>query len=188
MVRPEIRKFARVPWLAWCVAGCAPLLPGEGVYSPPVAAGARLEVHRQIPIRAGYARVHLQHGEPVSHLEMDQYAPQCSFVMDVPRREEQFVQPGEYRVIRVRQEDTGIVRRAPLLVASTAARSGWDDGGEILLATLVKMDLEGPQPDVRSLQCSGPFASPANVLPPSPEDINGALGDYASLFTAAPVQ
>ncbi len=178
-----MRRFPPVVLLAWLVAACAPGGVSPGVYSPPVAAGDRVEVLAPIPVAPGYARVYLQDGAPVSYLGMNQYAPQCSFVLDRPRPVRRFVQPGGYRVVRVRQEDTEIVRAGSLRLAS---RAGWRGDGEILLATLVTMELEGPQPEVRALQCSGAFASPFDVRPPTREEIARALGGLARLVSATP--
>lgn len=178
-----MRRFVPFLLLAWLAAACTPGGVSRGVYSPPVATGDRVVVLEPIPVAPDYARVYLQDGAPVSYLGMNQYAPQCSFVLERPRPVRQFVQPGEYRVTRVRQEDTEIVQAMPVRLA---ARAGWRGDGEILLATLVTMELEGPQPELRELQCSGAFASPFDVRPPTREEIARALGGLARLVSGTP--
>lgn len=168
------------------LVGCRALGAGPGGYSPPVQAGARVVVHQRLRVPPGYARVYLQYGNPVSYAAMDQYAPQCNFVMREPLPFEQFVNPGEYDVVAVRQRDVEIVQSMPLRSASLARRLAWD-AGHGPVATLVQMRLRGVvQPDLVYLACSSPFDVPALVLPPTLADINRALGDKAVLIPAPP--
>jgi hypothetical protein len=174
-----LRHF-QLTWVAWVLAGCQAVAWSGGERGNPFAAGAQIEVMRELVIPAGLARVYLQHGQALGYEAVDQYAPFCYFLMRRPEAAAQTIAPGTLRVESVSLNETEVRRALPLHLAAALVLAGGDGRGVIALQSYMR--LESPdQPQVYALVCSGAFATSFEARPISADQLRETLGLVAQV-------
>ena len=153
---------------------------GSPYYAVPE--GSVLQLNQRIEVPRGTTRVRIQRGEVVGNY--DHYWPSCSFeVRTLDHDERQIIEPGRFTVIRrqlLRDEFAGLSR--PLRVASLRLASALNGNGHTMIFEGWHLWLDSPdQPNVKRLTCRGAFGSPAEVAPPSIDEIRAALGTVVTL-------
>ncbi len=189
--------------LSLSVTGCSNLLhieqdPSNRHYMPPV--GSIVRVNEELTVPPPWARVFLQRGEVVSYGHLDRYYPSCNFELETISQRPQIIQPGEFKVIRVRRREDYIVRRTPTLFAGPVTLEGSDadfteslmlagggGGGESgsgsMFMHTVRMRLESSeQPDMYMLTCRGAQDNPPDVEFVSIDEMHEAMGDKAVIL------
>jgi hypothetical protein len=167
--------------------GCAQdiLNGGSGIYAR-VPVGSVLRLHERIPIPAERARVWFK-GDSLS-LGAGSYESVCAIeVTDINWVETQYVEPGEFRIRKVQNMWTEVVRSRTRPVAAVRFQlaSYGSDGGNPLIHEGYHFWLESKdQPNVMRLTCVGVFEDMPEARPPTLADIRASLGRYATLELA----
>lgn len=144
--------------------------------------GAQLVVKRPLKVAAGQARVFLQNG--VAGSGFGQYQPHCAFEIRRVDHPGFTIEPGTFTITRVQSSIQQVVQRELPMLASLnlVAMDGMDGSGSSSYHEGYHLWLSSTQqPEVRRLSCFGVFAVPADLYPPTLEEIGGALGDYAEI-------
>lgn len=162
------------PLLVSC--STTPLGTDSPYFQPPV--GSRVVVNAPIKIPAGRASVFLQEGQ-WSGGGFNHYEPHCRLEVKNVQDTPQWVRPDSFSIMRVvRDEPYVIALQAP----SYALSGDGDSGVPVDLISVVEMKLYSMmQPEVLSLTCGGATGDPSDVVPPSIDEINAALGSMAAL-------
>lgn len=150
----------------------------------PIQAGS-LEVHRDIRIPGGRARIFFQDG--VLSSGINEFKPFCWLEVATLEAQDQSVHPDSFTIIQVSGGTEEIVESGPLMlaalhgVAMTALDS--DNGGPSRITRLLNFSLHSNlQPDVRRLTCGGAFEEPSDADAPTVQEIAVVLGEYAALM------
>ena len=148
-------------------------------YLPPV--GSTIELHRSLQLPGGHTRVFLQRGEVVAKQAFDRYQPSCSFeirsLAETPRQ----IDPETFLITRVQRTTEEVVERDEPIMLAAWNFVGIDDGPPMVTRGVHLWISSDLQPDVMRLTCHGAFDDPPEALPPSIDEMRGALGSYASL-------
>jgi hypothetical protein len=143
-------------------------------------AGGTVTLHQALPVKAGEARVFLQHGEVAGKAGF--YAPQCNFEIDSVQHGDVSIKPDVFKILRVQHVMEEVVQaHLPLKVASLTL-AGMDDAGIAQYFEGYHFWLESPkQPQVRRMSCYGVHAEPGVLQPPTLKEIRETLGNIASI-------
>jgi hypothetical protein len=170
---------------AW-LAGCGPLLiRNEATRDYVPLRNAGLALHREVVVPPERARVFFQQGLVQSGV--NEYRPHCELTVRKLVDRPQTIQADHFTVERVSADIVHVVTSGDVVVAMTAdvqltSGGGGDGDGEGRQMKVYTLYLHSDrQPDVLSLVCGGAFDSPALARRPSLQDIQTALGDYATL-------
>lgn len=147
-----------------------------------VPEGSVLQLNRTIEVPRGTTRIWIQRGRVVGNY--DHYWPSCSFeVRTLDRDKIQVIESGQFTVTRhqfLRDEFAGSSQ--PLLVASLRLAAARNGNGHSMIFEGWHLWLNNPdQPNVKRLTCRGAFGNPAEVAPPSIDEIRAALGEVVTL-------
>ena len=164
---------------------CGPLTVKDaqtGAWVPIQAAA--LEVHRDITIPSGRARIYFQNGKQVSGI--NEFKSFCQLEITTLQEHVQTVRPDRFTVTRVGRSMEEIVEARSITLAALdnfALGEGSDDGGgPTRITQMFRFRLHSDrQPDVRSLSCGGAFDDPVDADAPTMQEIAADLGDYATL-------
>jgi hypothetical protein len=174
---------------AWLLAACGPLLiRNEATREYVPLRNASLELHRDVVVPPDRARVFFQDG--VAQSAINEYRPHCELTVRNLVDQPQTIHADHFTVERVSSDIVRVVDSGGVVVALSAdiqlaSGDGGGDGGgdgEGRLMKIYTLYLHSDrQPDVLSLVCGGAFNLPALAARPSLQDIDSALGDYATL-------
>jgi hypothetical protein len=147
---------------------------------------ASLELHRDVVVPPGRTRVFFQQG--MVQPGIDEYRPHCELTVRNLIDQPQTIHVDHFTVERVSADIVHVVTSGDVVVAVNVdfrLTSGGGDGGgdgegrQMKIYTLYLHS--GRQPEVLSLVCGGAFDFPSLATRPSIQDIEIALGDYATL-------
>jgi hypothetical protein len=183
-------------WRAWggalaivLLAACGPLVIRDDARKEYVPLGsAVLELHRDVDIPPERTRVFFQDGQVQSGL--NEFRPHCELTVRNLVDRPQTVYPDRFRVTRVSTDTVQVATGGNVVIAVNVAiqlsnGGGGDSGGDgegRQMKTYIFRLHSDRQPDVLSLVCGGAFDIPARAARPSLQQIEHALGDYASLL------
>jgi len=170
-----------------CLSACGPLTIKDTATQSfiPIQRGV-LELHRDVVIPAHRTRVFFQGGR--SLYGIDEYYPHCQLRVRDISQQTQTVEADRFTMDRVFGTLDQVVSNDPVRVAAVGATviagGGGNGGGngEGRQLYLYFMALHSDQqPQVTYLVCGGALVEPAFADYPSLQDIQTALGDYATL-------
>jgi len=174
---------------AWLLAACGPLLiRDEATRNYVPLREAVLELHRDVIVTPERARVFFQQGEVQPGV--NEYRPHCELTIRKLADRPQTIHADRFTVERVSADIVHVVTSGDVVVAVnvdfqlTSGGGGGDGGGdgEGRLMKIYTLYLHSDrQPEVSSLVCGGAFDLPSLATRPSIQDIQAALGDYATL-------
>lgn len=174
---------------ALLVAACGPLLiRNEATRNYVPLHNARLELHRDVVVPPERARVFFQQGMVQSGV--NEYQPHCELTVRSLVDRPQTIHADRFTVERVSADIVHVVSAGDVVVSVnvdfqlTSGDGGGDSGGDgegrqMKIYTLYLHS--DRQPEVLSLVCGGAFNLPALASRPSLQDIETALGNYATL-------
>lgn len=148
--------------------------PDSYLYSVPV--GSKLILNKEITIPANLARRYFQNGKAVMKKDINIYYPHCSLLMETLVDFERTIQPAEFEIYKV-SDDQDYVQRPVYLVANILTNI---DGPTIIAYASYYFLQSSENPDVRSLECVQ-WNDPVNVEYLSINQVKKALGEYFSL-------
>jgi hypothetical protein len=179
MIRPFL-VFAAVVLLATACQSGAPWHRTETLFTQ--LSGGRFTLHRDIIIPAGRVRVIFQGG--VADLGASEYYPRCELevrlILDTP----QTVPAGTYRIGKVIGMQRLVNRPAAgirLAAAGDAVLLADDTSSEWSMYTYRMQLLDGQQVDAATLTCGGQYDYPFKTRYPTLQEMQDALGAYATL-------
>ena len=170
------------------LAACGPLsIRNEATREYVPLRDASLELHRDVVVPPGRARVFFQEG--AAQPAINEYRPHCELTVKRLADTPQTIHADRFTVERVSADNLHVVTSGDVVVAvmadfQLASGGGGGDGGngEGRLMKIYTLYLHSDrQPDVLSLVCGGAFNFPALAIRPSLQDIETALGGYATL-------
>ena len=145
---------------------------------------ASLELHRDVVVAPERARMFFQNG--VVQPGVNEYRPHCELTIRKLADRPQTIQADRFTVERVSADIVHVVTSGAVVVAVNAefrliSGGGGGDGEGRLMKVYTLYLHSDRQPEVLSLVCGGAFNLPALATRPSLQDIQTALGDYATL-------
>ena len=174
---------------ALLLAACGPLLiRNEATRNYVPLRDASLELHRDVVVAPERARVFFQDGEVLPGI--NEYRTHCELTVRNLVDRPQTIHADRFTVERISADVVHVVSSGDVVVAVNAdfqliSGGGGGDGGgdgEGRLMKIYTLYLHSDrQPEVLSLVCGGAFDLPALATRPSLQDIQAALGDYATL-------
>jgi hypothetical protein len=188
------------PVKGWCViaalsvvpllAACGQLLIRNEATREYVPLGnASLELHRDVVVPPERGRVFFQEG--VVQPGINEFRPHCELTIRKLADRPQTILADHFTVERVSAETVHVVTSGEVVVAVNAAfrltggdggDGGGDGDGEGRQMKIYTLYLHSDrQPEVLSLVCGGAFDLPALATRPTLQDIETALGGYATL-------
>lgn len=175
----------RISWLPaaalLALAGCA----GNGAsgLNDKVPVGSVIRLHERIEIPRDQTRIWLK-GDMLG-LGAGTFNPVCGLEVRDPSVEDQYVEPGDFRVRKVEDLWTEIVYRSPIpggtLRFRRANTAGVDDDATLIYEGYHLWLESSDQPQVMRLTCVGIFEDRPDTRPPSTDEIRASLGRYATL-------
>ncbi len=170
----------RAAVLALLLAGCQAAATHEDSPYYRVPAGGKIVLHREIVIPADRTDVLLQDGKILPFSRINPYHPYCAFEVRHRRAASQTVAPGEFEILRAREEVVYSVRApSPRPAAAGALVADDSDPGHQVYATV--MDLHSVrQPEVLRLACAH-WVNPPALRFLSLGEIRQALGQLLTL-------
>lgn len=182
MLKSLLRPLYWFP-LFYLLSGCAGADrsdPGSPYWRPPV--GSVVQLHRELTVRPGAARVFLQQGKVVGLAGLDQSTPSCNFELEAVSEQPQVIAPGSFLVTRVWGQRGEIVQDGPGRLAGAMLAESTDNGGTTMILHQVHLRLQSQQqPGVRNLTCRGGLDEPWLARPPSVQDMQQACGEVVTL-------
>ena len=174
---------------ALLLAACGPLLiRNEATRDYVPLRNASLELHRDVVVPPERGRVFFQEG--VVQPRINEFRPHCELTIRKLVDRPQTIHADHFTVERVSADIVHVVTTGDVVVAVnaefqlTSGGGGGDGGGdgEGRLMKIYTLYLHSDrQPEVLSLVCGGAFDIPALATRPSLQDIETALGGYATL-------
>ncbi|MCP5313036.1 MAG: hypothetical protein H6955_05740 [Chromatiaceae bacterium] len=143
--------------------------------------GGTLVLQQALKVPAGKARIYLQDG--IAGSGFNSYKPHCALEVRRVDHDGFTIEPDTFVITKVQSSVQEVVQRQPIVVASLVAMGGMDGGGgsnsyydgyHFWLAS-------DAQPDVRRMSCFGVYAVPADLYPPTIDEIRSALGEIAEI-------
>jgi hypothetical protein len=148
------------------------------------APGSVITVHKTLTINANRTRVFLQHGKVVENHLMNEYRVNCNFEVNTLGESPRFIQPGQFTVTHVeRRMDSVVLNGAiQLAAAGTVELVVAEQRGTPMMFEEIRFSLHSDaQLDVRELACRGAMANMADMELPTRQEIQAALGSFASI-------
>ena len=144
--------------------------------------GYRVMLHKALVIEPYQARVFIQDGTFFSG-GLDEYRPHCGFEVRHLSDQSQTIQPDQFVVSRVQNLIEEVVMLQPVQVAALGETTiGFQDYSPSDIFRGYHFWLRsGTQPDVIRMTCRGALAPPWDAIPPSYQEMNDTLGEYATL-------
>ncbi|QKT04004.1 hypothetical protein HUS23_09335 [Ectothiorhodospiraceae bacterium 2226] len=156
----------------WLLSACQALTTRE----MDVLEGATLTLREPLTFPAGDTRLHIQGGETRSYWRINQYQTHCRLELDGAREQAHTLQPGEFRVARVRYEWDQVQHgEQPVMVAGLGAFAG---GGALTSRIeIVVLELDSAeQPEFARVRCMQ-WMDPQWARVPTLDEVRGALGE-----------
>ncbi|MGD8587573.1 MAG: hypothetical protein PVG22_01950 [Chromatiales bacterium] len=167
-------------WLTACSqSGWVRQDTASTLYLPPV--GTLVELKQPLTVRPGRARVFLQGGR--FGQAINQFEPNCNFVIRTLSEQPQVIKPDTFLVVRVQRVTEEVVQLTrPIRVAGLGALALDSSGGYSMVTRGVHLWFgSDTQPEVMRMTCRGGFDDPWRAKLPSIDQIRAVLGAYASL-------
>jgi hypothetical protein len=167
------------------LAACGPLVIRDDARKEYVPLrSAVLELHRDVDIPPERTRVYFQDGQIQSGL--DEFRPHCELTVRNLVDRSQTVYSDRFLVTRVSTDTVQVATAGNVVIAvnvdiQLSSGDGGGDGPGREMKTYIFHLHSNRQPDVMSLVCGGAFDLPAWATRPSLQQIEHALGDYATL-------
>ena len=170
------------------LAACGPLVIRDDARKEYVPLrNAVLELHRDVNFPPERTRVYFQGGQVQSGL--NEFRPHCELTVRNLVDQPQTVYSDRFLVTHVSTDTEQVATAGNVVVAvnvdiQLSSGGGGDSGGDgpgRLMKTYIFQLHSDRQPDVMSLVCGGAFDIPAWATRPSLQQIEDALGDYATL-------
>jgi hypothetical protein len=178
------RAVAAALAAAWFLTACGPLLIRNEAgpdYVP--LSNASVELHRDVVVPPERTRVFFQEG--VVQPSINEFRPHCELTARDLIDRPQTIHADHFSVERVTSDIVHVVASGGVVVAVSAdfqlANGGGGDGEGRLMKIYTLYLHSDRQPQVLSLVCGGAFNLPALASRPTLQDIEAALGDYATL-------
>jgi len=143
---------------------------------PAVSAGAIVEVHQSLEVRARYRRRFLQHGEAIKKQDRDRFEASCSFEVRQLKPEVQLIQPDRFVVTGIERGYQDVVQTRPVKLAGAIPK-----GGPIVARLYHYRLSSSQQPHVMRLTCYGGEALLHEAQYPSQSEIQTTLGEFATI-------
>jgi hypothetical protein len=173
----------------WLLAACGPLVIRDDARKEYVPLrSAVLELHRDVDIPPERTRVFFQDGQVQSGL--DEFRPHCELTVRNLLDQPQTVYSDRFLVTRVLADTVQVATAGNVVISvnvdiQLSSGGGGDSGGDgdgRQMKTYIFQLHSDRQPDVLFLVCGGAFDLPAQAARPSLQQIEHALGDYATLL------
>lgn len=167
-------KYTIVIFLSLLIQSCVVVESYSDIKS-----GDVLVVKESLVIPAGKASITIQYGKvtPVTVIEV--YHPRCWFVSSLIKQGSQIIQPGKFRILKVR-ETFESVRRSVSFPFATLSLSMFS--GATAVEYFTEMDLaSNRQQDINRLICSH-WEDPYDAEHLTVKQINAALGELAKII------
>jgi hypothetical protein len=170
----------------WLLSGCGPMTIKDTTtqsYIP--IQGWVLVLQRDVVISPGRARVFFQGGRLLS--AVNEYEPHCQLMVRDISEQPQTVHAGRFTIDRVFGNSGEIVHSDYIRLASAGATVIADGGGDgdadgrLIYFYFLGLHAD-EQPNVTYLVCGGALEMAAFARYPTLQDIQAALGDYATLI------
>lgn len=145
--------------------------------------GKQLTLLKTLEVPPEKTRVFLQDGKVLSG-RPNEYDPHCNFEVRYLSTEAQTIQPDTFVIATIQAVVEEVVLAEPLRLASSGG-SGFDSSPSYIFRGYHFWLKSESQPDVLRMTCRGEFSAPWEAMPPSPEEIQAALGDYAKINLGA---
>ena len=169
------------------LAACGPLVIRDDARKEYVPlSSAVLELHRDVIFPPERTRVYFQDGQVQAGI--NEFLPHCELTVRNLVDQPQTVKPDRFLVTRVLADTVQVATGGNVVIAvnvdiqlSGGGDSGGDGEGRQMKTYIFKLHSDR-QPDVLSLVCGGAFDIPAQAVRPSLQQIEHALGGYATLL------
>ncbi len=178
----------KMPWIRFlttslavtALAGCA-ASPESPLASPyfGLEPGSVLELHRDLEIPPGVARVFLQRGKVIPKGEMNQYEPSCDIEVRDLSQEVQIIRKGIFSIEREQFGREAVAESGGLKLAFYG--SLWTDGGFSVFRYRRFWLQSEDQPQVMRMTCRGTWEEIVRARPPTLPEIRIALGEIFSI-------
>jgi hypothetical protein len=178
MIRLLVALVAVLPGLIACQVGLNVRAGGALFHE---LSGAEFILHRDLTITPGHVRVMFQDGV-LAHAASE-YEPHCEIEVMKLSEVPQTVPAGRYRIARVRG-DIHYVRQPqprPMLAALGDLTLATDSSSEWYMHAYHMTLHSDTHPEAPILICGGAYNYPFHAAYPSLEEMQAALGEYATL-------
>ena len=168
---------------AGCQGGGATVRVSSGSQDFLDLQGGLLVLEKPLQVGAGRARVFIQDGRARVGYNVDEYDTQCNFDIFSIDHQGVAIEPDTFLISRVQLLWESIVLARPVQVASLQL-AGFDGDADGVSASFMGYHfwLDSPrQPQVMRMTCHGTYAEPADLRPPTLQEIRDTLGDIARL-------
>ena len=167
--------------LSTLLAGCNNLFTAP---SNDLDAGYRVVLHKPLSIVPEVTRVFLQAGEAFPQYKLNEYEPHCSFEVRKLLPQPQTIEPDTFVVTRVQRLIEEVVWLKPVqLAALRLADSAIDSSPSDIFEGYHFWLYAEKQPDVLRMTCRYIFTEPWNSRPPTQEEMQFSLGEFATIHT-----
>lgn len=151
----------------------------------PTSSQATIEITQQLTVPPNSSRAFFQHGELLAHTGIDLYSVDCEVEINTVSESRQTIEPGLFNVISIVHDESPIVMRKPIMVASLNFAWGGDSGSPVDIKRFYRFRLSAQDPEaetqVRSLICRGVQAEPYLAELPTYNEMQTAVGEYVIL-------
>jgi hypothetical protein len=181
--RKLAQQILMLPAVLLFLSACQPgalLHPGDTMYEQ--LSGAQFMLHRDVSIAPGRARIIFQEG--TAGYGASEYHPRCELEVRDILETAQIIPAGSYRIGKVLGMHR-YVNRPPggiiLAAAGDPVRLADGTTNAWSMYTYRMQLLHEQQLDAPALICGGAYNDPFYVRYPTLQEMQGALGDYATL-------
>lgn len=141
---------------------------------------ATIEITQALEVPANSARVFLQNGAIIPVAKLDLYSVNCEVEINTVSEARQLIKAEKFNIIAIAQEESPIVMRKPVMVASLAY--AWSSESPVDIKRFYRFRLSAQNPDsdsqVRALLCRGAQSEPYQAELPTLEQMRAASGTY----------
>jgi hypothetical protein len=162
------------------LAGCA-ASPDSPLASPyfELEPGSVLELHRDLEIPPGMARIFFQRGKVIGKGGMNQYEPSCDIEVRDLSQEIQFIRKGIFFIEREQFGREAVAEAGGLKLAFSGGL--WRGGGFSVFRFRRLWLQSEEQPQVMRMTCRGTWEEIVRAKPPTLPEIRIALGEIFSI-------
>ncbi len=141
---------------------------------------ATIEITQTLEVSPNSARAFLQNGEIIPLAKLDLYSVNCEVEINTVSEARQLIKPEKFNIIAIAQEESPIVMRKSVRVASLTY--AWSSDSPVDIKRYYQFRLSAQDPDsesqVRALICRGVQAEPYQAELPTLEEMQAASGTY----------
>ena len=180
LIKMPWTRFLTISMVVTALAGCA-ASPDSPLASPyfELEPGSVLELHRDLEIPPGMARVFLQRGKVIPRGEMNQYEPSCDFEVRDLSQEIQIIRKGVFSIEREQFGREAVAESDGIKLAFYG--SLWRGGGPSVFRYRRFWLQSEEQPEVMRMTCRGTWEEIVRASPPTLPEIRIALGEIFSI-------